>query len=255
MTVEYDGTCYKGFQYQRNARTIQEELERAIACLTGENVRVRAAGRTDAGVHALGQVVAFDTVSGHNPDTVTRALNHYLPSDIAVRYAVPAGDDFDPRRCAVARRYRYTILNSLVRSPLTRWYCHLEPSHLDSVAMKEASELFIGVHDFKRFAGRPESPDASTVRMITDVSVEKTGDTLEFKVEGNAFLPHQVRRMAGALVDVGRGALTSQSVSDMLVGESACTTARSLPAHGLCLLRVEYPHSVFGVCEQNDRSI
>ncbi len=246
LAVEYDGTRYAGFQYQKNARSIQEELEKAIASLTGENVRVRGAGRTDAGVHALGQVVAFDTASAHEPATVLKALNHYLPDDIAVKAAAKVGDNFDPRRSAAGRRYRYTVVNSAVRSPVRRAFSHQEPSPLDTDAMAQASSLYVGVHDFRRFAGRPDRPGASTVRQIWEANVEKTGDTIAIEVEGNAFLPHQVRRMVGALVDVGRGALTSDDISAMLAGDSDSATARSLPARGLCLLRVKYVERVFG---------
>ena len=249
LTVEYDGTQYAGFQYQKNARSIQEELEKAIASLTGENVRVQGAGRTDAGVHALGQVAVFDTASAHQPETVLRALNHYLPDDIAVRAAAEVSDDFDPRRSAVSRRYRYTVLNSAVRSPLRRSFSHQEPSPLDTDAMAWAARLYMGVHDFRRFAGRPDRPGASTVREIRESTVEKTGDTITFEVEGNAFLPHQVRRMAGALVDVGRGALTSEDIAAMLEGKPDSATARSLPARGLCLLRVRYVERAFGDSE------
>ena len=249
LSVEYDGTRYAGFQYQKNARSIQEELEKAIASLTGENVRVRGAGRTDAGVHALGQVVAFDTASGHPPETVLKALNHYLPDDIAVKAAAEVRDDFDPRRSAVSRRYRYTVANSAVRSPLKRSFSHQEPSPLDSDAMARAARLYVGVHDFKRFAGRPDRPGASTVRQIREATVRKTGDTITIDIEGNAFLPHQVRRMAGALVDVGRGALTSGDIAAMLECASDSASARSLPARGLCLLKVKYQDRIFGDSE------
>lgn len=249
LTVEYDGTRYAGFQYQKNAHSIQEELEKAIASLTGENVRVRGAGRTDAGVHALGQVVAFDTASVHEPAAVLKALNHYLPDDIAVKAAVKVGDDFDPRRSAVSRRYRYTVVNGAIRSPLRRSFSHQEPSSLDTDAMARAASLYVGVHDFRRFAGRPDRPGASTVREIWEAQVEKTGDTITIEVEGNAFLPHQVRRMAGALVDVGRGALTCEDIAAMLEGNSDSATARSLPARGLCLMRVKYAERVFGDSE------
>ena len=249
LAVEYDGTRYAGFQYQNNARSIQEELEKAIASLTGENVRVRGAGRTDAGVHALGQVVAFDTSSTHGPATVLKALNHYLPDDTAVKAAAKVGDDFDPRRSAVSRRYRYTVVNSRLRSPLRRTFSHQEPSPLDSDAMAKAASLYVGVHDFRRFAGRPDRSGASTVREIFEAQVEKTGDTITIEIEGNAFLPHQVRRMAGALVDVGRGALASDDITAMLEGASDSAIARTLPARGLCLLSVKYAERVFGDSE------
>ena len=255
LAVEYDGTCYSGFQYQRNARSIQEELEKAIAGLTGEKVRIRGAGRTDAGVHAAGQVAAFDTASGYGPQTVLNALNHHLPADIAVKAAARAADDFDPRRHAVSRRYGYTILNSRTRSPLRRRDCHREPSPLDAGAMARAARTFVGVHDFARFAGRPDRPEASTVRRVTDVCVSRTGEIVRIEVEGNAFLPRQVRRMAGALVDVGRGALTSENIGSMLAGEETRAAARSLPARGLCLLNVKYPERIFGDGEEDGSSI
>ncbi len=240
LVVEYEGTVYSGFQYQPNAPSIQEELEKAVAKLTREKVRVSGAGRTDAGVHARGQVVAFDTSAPYGPDQFVSALNHHLPADIAVRDAYEVHDTFDPRRMAKSRRYAYTILRAAVRSPLRRLNTYRISSSLDVGEMREAARRFVGVHDFGRFSGPLESPEASTVREIFDTGVRELGDRIEFHVEGNAFLPHQVRRMAGSLVDVGLGRLTITDVEKMVEGVETMATARSLPARGLCLEEVKY---------------
>ncbi len=240
LVVEYDGTGYSGFQYQPNAPSIQEELEKAVEKLTRERVRVVGAGRTDAGVHAAGQVVAFDTSAPYGPDRFVGALNHHLPDDIAVRGAYEVCSAFDPRRMAVSRRYVYTILRAAVRSPLQRRGTHRVSSGLDVEEMRAAAGLFVGVHDFRRFSGPLEVPGASTVREIFDAQVRESGDRIEFQVEGNAFLPHQVRRMAGALVDVGLGRLSRDDLEKMIAGEQTKATARSLPAKGLCLAEIKY---------------
>ena len=240
LLVEYDGAGYHGFQYQANARSIQEELEKAIHRLTGERVRVKGAGRTDAGVHARGQVVAFDTSAAHGEDVFQRALNHHLPSDIVVRKARSVPDDFDPRRMATSRRYAYTIDNGPVRSPLTRRASHHVATPLDVRRMRSAARHFVGRHDFARFAGRPDRAGASTVREITEFTVRRDGRMITLEVQGGSFLPHQVRRMAGALVDVGHEKLTPAQVKEMLDGDEAGAVAGALPPQGLCLLRVEY---------------
>ena len=242
LIVEYEGTNYHGFQYQNNARTVQDELERAIQRFTGERVRVKGAGRTDAGVHAEGQVVAFDTDSGHPLERFEGALNFYLPDEISVRAAYRVAGDFDPRRGASSRRYRYTILNSLTRSPLVRRMSHLVSERLDVRRMQEGAKLMVGSHDFTRFAGPLEDAGASTVRQVKEAVAGRSGSTVTFEVEANAFLPHQVRRMAGALLDVGRGSISIDELSGMLNGDSNGRVAHALPAHGLCLVRVSYPN-------------
>ena len=240
LVVEYDGADYHGFQYQANARSIQEELEKAIHRFTGERVRVNGAGRTDAGVHAAGQVVAFDTSSEHPAEVFLRALNHYLPCDVAVRKVLSVPDSFDPRRMATSRRYSFTIDNGPVRSPLTRRTSYHVATPLDVGRMRRAARHFEGRHDFARFAGKPDRAEASTVREIAGFTVRRNGRMVTLEVEGNAFLPHQVRRMAGALVDVGHGRLTPEQVKGMLDGDEEEAVAVSLPPQGLCLLGVGY---------------
>ncbi len=240
LTVEYDGTNYHGFQYQVNAASIQEELEKSIARVTGERVRVRAAGRTDAGVHAKGQVVAFDTAADHSADTFVRALNYYLPADIAVRRAWPVPDAFDPRRHALSRAYKYTVLNSATRSPLLRRRALQVEAPLDVDAMRRAAQLFVGRHDFARFGAARGARGGSTVREIYRACACAEAEVIALDFEGSAFLAHQVRRMAGSLVDVGLGALAPGDIEALLSGEICDAVARALPPHGLCLLRVTY---------------
>ncbi len=241
LTVEYEGTNYHGFQYQVNAPTIQEELEKAIARVTGPQTRVKGAGRTDAGVHALGQVVAFDTQSDHEPGVVVRALNYYLPEDIAVKAAHRVAAGFDPRRWALSRTYQYTILNSQVPSPLVRRTSRLVPQDLDVREMDQAASLLVGQHDFARFSGPLDDRSASTVRQVKEASVAREGELVVFEVKANSFLPHQVRRMAGALLDVGKDRLKLDEFKQMIEGGGDDRIrAHSLPASGLCLTNVEY---------------
>ena len=259
LTIEYEGTRYRGFQYQVNAPSIQGELELAIARLTDERVRVRGAGRTDAGVHAEAQVVSFDTASEHPPATVVSALNHYLPPDIAVREAHVVRPNFDVRQEAQSRTYRYTILNSRTPSPLARRFaCHIRDI-MDVERMRKAANVFVGVHDFRRFAAPLQDGKTNSVRAIRSATVSVNSrrsavgggssmshtnkermDEIIFEVTGNAFLQRQVRRMAGALVDIARGRLTVNDLQAMLNAGQTDKVAHSLPAHGLCLVGVEY---------------
>lgn len=241
MTIEYDGTDYSGFQYQKNAPSVQAELERAIFSLTGERVRVKAAGRTDAGVHALGQVIAFDTRTPYPPKTVHDALNARLPQDIAAKTARQAPDGFDPRRDAVSRAYRYAMLVSETRSPLRRRTALIVSPQPDISAMREAAALMVGDHDFRNF-GTPTSPGGSTIRRIHRVEIAQDGAEIRMDAEGNAFLTRQVRRMAGAILDAGLGRLTIENLKNQISGDNATThLARALPPMGLCLMKVEYP--------------
>ncbi|MFP6568353.1 MAG: tRNA pseudouridine(38-40) synthase TruA [Dehalococcoidia bacterium] len=240
LIIEYEGTDYHGFQYQENAASIQEQIEKSIHALTGESLRVKAAGRTDAGVHALGQVVAFDTESKQPPETFLNAMNFHLPDDIVVKAAYRTGPAFDPRRHAISRRYRYTLVNSVTRSPTRRLTTSRIRENLETDLMSRGAILMEGIHDFARFAGPLERRGASTVREIFSASVEENKDEVIFEVEGSAFLPHQVRRMAGALVDLGRGFLSIEQLNQMIEGVGNGVASRSLPPRGLCLLEVKY---------------
>ena len=240
MIVEYDGTDYSGFQFQKNAPSVQQQIEKAIRAITSEAIRVKPAGRTDAGVHARGQVVSFDTGSHHPPDVLRRALNARLPEDIVVRALYRVGPDFDPRRHAISRVYRYCLLVSEVWAPLARRRTHRVNGPLDLDTMRQAAEVMVGVHDFANFGGPIDRPGASTVRRIDRIDIETEGCRVRVDVEGSAFLPHQVRRMVGALVDVGRGRLNIEQVRRQISGAEDAPPARSLPPQGLCLVAVRY---------------
>ncbi|MFN8559607.1 MAG: tRNA pseudouridine(38-40) synthase TruA [Dehalococcoidia bacterium] len=239
LLIEYDGAGYGGSQYQVNAPSIQERLEEAIHRLTGERVRVAFAGRTDAGVHALGQVAAFTTGARHPLDVVVRGLNALLPEDIAVRDAVAAGETFDPRRDARARRYRYTIWNAAVRSPLVRRTAWHVRQTLDDGSMAREAGTLLGLHDLASFgAALPEG--RSAVRHVWAADVRRDGPRVLVDMEATAFLPHQVRRTVGALVQIGCGRLPPGSFAAWLADPRAGTAGPAAPPHGLCLLRVTY---------------
>ena len=238
LTIEYQGTRYHGFQYQTNANSVQEELENSIERLTGRKTRITAAGRTDAGVHARNQVATFDTSSGLETNRIARGMNHYLPEDIVVKKVVQVGKSFDPRRDAKSRIYRYSILNSKFQSPLKRLYTHCVIGNLDRDLMCEGAVLFLGEHDFSKFAGKVEN-NKTTVRMIYRSEWIYEPEMLTYEVEGNAFLPHQVRRMVGSLVDLGRGNLKLREVQDLINGEGSARS-NAMPAKGLCLEKIIY---------------
>lgn len=184
--------------------------------------------------------MAFDTESKHPPETFLNAMNFHLPDDIVVKAAYRMGPAFDPRRHAISRRYRYTLVNSVTRSPTRRLTTSRIRENLETGLMSRGAILMEGIHDFARFAGPLERRGASTVREIFSASVEENKDEVIFEVEGSAFLPHQVRRMAGALVDLGRGFLSIEQLNQMIEGVGNGVASRSLPPRGLCLLEVKY---------------
>lgn len=240
LKLEYDGTAYGGSQFQTNARTIQDELERALAPLARERGRVAFAGRTDAGVHATGQVAAVRVPVKWAAADLQRALNARLPEDIAVAAAVEVPADFDPRRCARRRRYEYWVLNAPVPRPLLRHRVWQVRHQLDEVRLRAAAALLVGEHDFAAFAGPVDPPDASTIRRMFATSIQRDGQLLKLEFEANAFLPHQVRRTVGALAAVGRGRLSVSAFEALLRGAVPGTAGPAAPAHGLCLVQVMY---------------
>lgn len=239
LLIEYDGAAYGGSQRQATVPSIQATLEGAVERLTGRPVRTAFAGRTDAGVHATGQVVAFDTEAGHSVEVWQRALNALLPRDIAVRAVAEVEAGFDPRRHARSRTYRYQIWNAPVRSPLasrTMWHV---ASRLDIELMARAAGMLEGEHDFAAFGGSP-GPGRSTWRRIIQAGLAGEGECVRFTVEGTAFLPHQVRRTVGALVEIGHGRLAPASFKEWLARPETGIAGPAAPPHGLCLIRVDY---------------
>ncbi len=242
LITEYNGTRYHGFQLQANQPTIQGEIEKALCQLTGERIRVMAASRTDAGVHAKGQVVSFRTHSSLLPRTFISGLNYYLPKDIAVRTACRVDDSFNVRRDAISREYSYFILNSRTRSPLREGFCYFVPDHLDIEAMNRASLALIGEHDFISFASSIEVGVKSTVRRVYRAEIKKNGELTVFDMVANSFLPHQVRNTVGALIKVGFGKMSADEFYSIIEATKPGLAGPTAPACGLCLMRVNYPH-------------
>ena len=245
LLVEYDGTNFSGSQAQAHGRTVQDVLETAVRAFTGERLRVAFAGRTDAGVHAAGQVVALDTATAHDAATFRSALNHFLPDDAAVRRAAEVATDFDPRRDARSRVYRYAIVDGGERSPLRRRQAWLVTQQLDAGRMMEAAEaLPRGARDWAAFAG-PVAEDYSTVRTLMCCRVRRCGTTedgagqLTVTMEADGFLPRQVRRTAGALERAGAGALDPQQFAALVDGPPA-SVGPVAPPEGLTLMAVRY---------------
>jgi len=242
--MEYDGTHYYGFQLQANLPTIQGEVETALWKLTGERSRVMAASRTDSGVHAKRQVASFRTRSSLSSPTFIKGLNYYLPSDIAVKDAFRVSDSFNVRRQAISREYNYYILNSPTRSPIRRGFAYRVTHPLDIEAMNEACEVLIGEHDFASFATSIEDSNVkSTVRRVYQARVEKDGELVIFNIVASSFLPHQVRNTIGTLIKVGLGKMTIDEFRSILEARKPGLAGPTVPAHGLCLMGVNYPHS------------
>ncbi len=249
LEIAYDGTAYCGWQVQPNGPTVQAALEAAITRLTGESTRVRGAGRTDAGVHALGQVAVFETASTIPPEQFHAALNTRLPADIAVRRSFPVSPDFDPRRDARRKLYRYRLWTGPVRPVLERhllWHVR-EP--LDIGAMREAASRFAGTHDFSSFAASGGDPARDPVRTIdrAEVLTRDGEDEIRFEVEGRSFLYNQVRAMTGTLVDVGAGRISPERIGDILEARDRSAAGQGAPALGLCLVWIRY-----GGCSEPD---
>lgn len=241
LVMEYDGTCYHGFQWQDGLPSIQGEVEKALTKLTGERRRVMSASRTDAGVHAKGQVVSFRTGSALSTDNFVGGLNHYLPNDIAVRAAYRMNDDFNVRREAISREYSYYILNRPTRSPIREGFSYLVSGKLDIEAMNQACLELVGEHDFASFAGRNGATVKSTVRRVFRAVVEREGDLVIFNISASSFLLHQVRNTIGALIRVGLGKITLDEFNSILEAREPALAGPTAPACGLCLNRVNYP--------------
>ena len=239
LVLEYDGTRYAGFQWQVGVATIQGEIEAAIERLTGERVRVKAAGRTDAGVHARGQVVTFVTTTHLPVVEIQRALNALLPADIAVINADEVGPDFHARFSALRRTYRYSILNTPVRSPLRRLTTYHVSHALNVEAMHQAAQALVGTHDFAAFGG-PMRRNGSTVRTVYRITCYREGELVLIDIEANAYLSRMVRHIVGTLLAVGQGTLSPADVAAILASRDRTAARPAVPAHGLCLMDIGY---------------
>ncbi len=240
LIIEYDGTRYHGFQLQAKLPTIQGEMERALGKLTGERGGVLVASRTDAGVHARGQVVSFKTGSHLPVPTFVSGLNYYLPGDIAVKAAYRVGDSINVRRDAISREYNYYILNSPTRSPLKRSFSYRVPRELDIKAMNKACQVLIGEHDFTSFASKMELGRKSPIRNVYRARVEREEELVVFNMVANSFLSHQVRNTVGLLLNVGSGKVNVAEVLGIMEARKHGLAGPTVPACGLCLERVNY---------------
>ena len=239
LILEYDGTAYSGWQRQANAPTVQEEVEKAVFSLTGEQVCVHGASRTDAGVHALGQSAHFDTVSRIPGEKFAWALNTRLPDDIRVRLSENVPDSFHARFSGKGKQYRYLMQDSPHEGALNRLYVAHSLYKLDDAAMAREAKALLGTHDFAAFAASG-SVVRDTVRRITRADVTRSGSLITLFVEGNGFLYNMVRIIAGTLMLVGAGKLPGGTIARSLTTLDRLDLGVTAPAKGLTLMEVYY---------------
>lgn len=239
LDLQYDGTAYAGFQVQPDSPTVQGTLDQALSRLLGESIRTLGASRTDAGVHALGQVVSFTTENVIPVERIVPALNAQLPPDVVVLAATEVPADFHPRYQARRKAYRYRILNRALPSPFvgrTAW--HL-PLALDVDLMQQAAEVLVGEHDFAAFCAAGGAAQ-TTVRTLYEVTVARDDEIIEINLLGNGFLYMMVRIIVGTLVEVGQGKRPPERVAAILASRDRALAGITAPAQGLTLVRIWY---------------
>lgn len=239
LILEFDGTDFHGWQTQNDVRTVQDEVAQAIEKGLKEEAVPEGCSRTDAGVHAAAYCANFFTQSPYPPETIMNIINSHLPDDVCAVKAYEADSGFHARHSVVSKTYRYSISACSRYHPLKRRYFWHVPSLLDTDVMCQASRFFEGEHDFTAFSGKLEK-DKSPVRTIECFSVEKSGDDIFLEVTGRSFLYRMVRIMAGTLVDAGTGRISADEVKTILGSREKNKSRAAAPAHGLCLVRVEY---------------
>jgi tRNA pseudouridine38-40 synthase len=244
LRIAYDGTDFVGSQWQNNGRSVQGELEGAWEQLTQERRRINLAGRTDAGVHAHGQVASVRTETRHDLATIQRGLNAIVPQDIAVVAAWEVPYEFHARHSAIRRDYRYLIDNDRAGSPLLRQRAVHVPQHLDEAAMRAALKKLLGTHDFAAFAGAGQT-EGSTIRTCytAECAAHRLWEQslIIIDLAANAFLRHMVRNIVGTLLLVGEGKIDAEDFAAVFAGRDRRRAGRTAPAHGLYLMSVSYP--------------
>jgi len=243
LTIEYDGTNFSGWQKQPNGRTVQEEIEKALSELLKKEVKIYGSGRTDAGVHALGQVANFQDEFTIPVDRIPMALNGMLPQDISIRSAVEVNPSFHARYSAKGKKYIYKIFNSKVKSPLLRNYAYFVSDELDTVEMKRASINYVGEHDFRGFMASGSSVK-NTVRTIYSFDVWLNDKMIIIETRGNGFLYNMVRIMIGTLVDIGRGRMKADDLPGIIKSGIRDRAGYTAPAQGLYLAEVYYVENI-----------
>lgn len=244
LIIEYDGTNYVGWQRQLNGLAVQQVVEEALEDLTGEKTVIHAAGRTDAGVHALGQVVHFDTNTTIPPDRLSFALNTRLPDDIRVVKSEQMDDDFHARFCAKAKTYVYTYYNAEHASAVYRNTSAHARGCLDIEAMKKAAEVLVGTHDFASFCASGSDVD-TTVRTVFSIDVKPELPFIRIEVTGSGFLYNMVRIIAGTLLEAGQGRLKAGDVKAILEAKNRRKASPTAPAKGLVMKRIYYKKQEF----------
>lgn len=240
FVVQYEGTRYQGWQRQESSgNTIQGKLEALISRMCGEPIEIQGSGRTDAGVHAMGQVANFHTSSLMSVEEMQTYMNQYLPEDIAVVAISEAAPRFHSRLNASGKCYRYQVINSTVPDVFRRRYALEEGCPLDVEAMRQAAALLCGEHDFKSFTSAKKGKK-STVRRIDSIEIEQQGSLITFTFQGNGFLYHMVRILMGTLLEVGRGERSPESMSKVLQAKNREMAGALVPAKGLTLVEVFY---------------
>jgi len=240
IVIEYDGTHYHGWQRQKNDRTIQQEIENALTTMTGSRIPLNGSGRTDAGVHALGQVANFLCETDLSAAVFQKGLNSILPDDIVIRDCRRIDESFHARYDAKSKIYRYQILSGRVPPAIGRQYVWFIRRRLDTAAMRSAASHLVGTHDFKSFEGTG-SPRSHTTRAIMTADWnEPKDDSLIFQIEADGFLRYMVRNIVGTLVDIGLGKITPAKISDILASKNRRNASATAPAHGLFLMEVKY---------------
>jgi tRNA pseudouridine38-40 synthase len=239
IKIEYDGSNYSGWQLQVGQDSIQARLEAALERIFLRAVRVHGSGRTDAGVHALGQVAAFELPRDFDPNDLKRAMNALLPPDIAIIEASAVSDEFDPRRDARLRAYEYRVLNQDRRSAFDFRYAWLVQGPLDLWALNAAARCFIGEHDFASFRSLG-SDETTTVRRVYRSEWSRTGNRFVYRVEASSFMRHMVRTMVAAMVEAGRSKLAPEQITALIQARDRAQAPASAPPGGLFLCEVRY---------------
>ncbi len=240
ITLQYEGTRYQGWQRQESTdNTIQGKLEALLTKMCGSKVEVTASGRTDSGVHALGQAANFHIDTDMTPEEIMTYMNTYLPEDIAVIHAAEAAERFHSRLNATGKTYCYRVMNSSIPHIFDRRYTYEVQEPLDVDEMKKAAELLCGTHDFKAFTSNKRSKK-STVRTVEDIQIEQIGEEIRFTFKGNGFLYHMVRIMMGTLLEVGMHKREAAQIVRLLLSGSREEAGMLVPAKGLTLVEVRY---------------
>lgn len=239
LTIAYDGTNYCGWQIQPNGITVEEVLNKALQKLTGEDVQVIGASRTDSGVHALGNVAVFDTETTIPPERIMMALNQRLPEDIVITRSEEVAPDFHPRYCDCTKTYEYHIINTRIPEPTKRLTNYFVSYELNLDHMREAASYLIGEHDFVSFCNVRTDVE-NTVRTITALDILQNGNEITIRITGNGFLYNMVRIIVGTLIRVGRGFYGPEKVKEILEAKDRKAAGVTAPAHGLMLKEIQY---------------